>query len=106
MFDIPAQLPANVSYVGPILDDPVWGWADLPDPNADLPLVVVGVSSTHVPGQADLLRRIVAALDALPVRGIVTTGPTIDPAEVPGTPSVRVVRAAAHSQLFTHARRS
>lgn len=102
-FDIPAQLPANVSYVGPILDDPVWGQADLPDPNTELPLVVVGVSSTHVPGQADLLRRIVAALDALPVRGVVTTGPTIDPAEVPGTPTVQVVRAAAHSQLFAHA---
>ena len=39
----------------------------------------------------ELLRRIVSALDALPVRGIVTTGPTIDPTEVPGSRSVQVI---------------
>jgi MGT family glycosyltransferase len=105
-FDIPAQLPSNVSYVGPVLDDPAWAVTEPTDPtdrDDGRPLVVVGVSSTHVPGQADLLRRIVAALDSLPLRGVVTTGPTIDPAEVPGTSSVRVVRSAAHSELFAQA---
>jgi MGT family glycosyltransferase len=105
-FDIPAQLPSNVSYVGPVLDDPAWAVTEPTDPtdrDDGRPLVVVGVSSTHVPGQADLLRRIVAVLDSLPLRGVVTTGPTIDPAEVPGTSSVRVVRSAAHSELFAQA---
>jgi len=101
-FDFPAQLPANVSYVGPILDDPSWGEPYQPD-QTDTPLVVVGLSSTYVKGQVDLLRRIVSALDALPVCGIVTTGPTIDPAEVPGTTSVQVIKSANHSTLFPRA---
>jgi UDP:flavonoid glycosyltransferase YjiC (YdhE family) len=48
-------------------------------------------------GQLELLRRIVAALDSLPVRGIVTTGPTIGPADVPSSlkPSASVAAIAA-----------
>ena len=96
--DLPAVLPDNVRYVGPVLDDP--GWTEpYPLPDGDEPLVVVGLSSTYMQ-QADVLRRIVAALDTLPVRGVVTTGPALDPAEVPGTAHVHVVRSAPHAQLF------
>lgn len=103
VFDFPANLPDNVSYVGPILDDPQWTEARPSDDRAELPLIVAGFSSTYVKGQLDVLRRVVAALDSLPVRGIVTTGPTIDPSEVPGTSTVQVVQSAAHSQLFPQA---
>jgi UDP:flavonoid glycosyltransferase YjiC (YdhE family) len=98
-FDFAAtRLPDNVRYVGPVLDDPVWATpVDLPAGAG--PLVAVGLSSTYMQ-QADVLRRIVAALDILPVRGVVTTGPALDPAEVPGTERVRVVRSAPHAQLF------
>jgi UDP:flavonoid glycosyltransferase YjiC (YdhE family) len=102
-FDIPAQLPANVRYVGPILDDPDWAAEEVSGLQNDLPMVVVAFSSTYVPGQRERLRRVVAALDGLPVRGIVTTGPTIDPAEVPATSRVRVVRSASHARLFADA---
>ncbi|NMI02039.1 glycosyltransferase [Pseudonocardia acidicola] len=97
-FDFPAELPDNVRYVGPQLDDPVWVDPVEPPPG-DQPLVLVGMSSTFM-DQADLLRRVVAALDALPVRGLVTTGPEIDPAEVPGSSRVRVVRAAPHREIL------
>jgi UDP:flavonoid glycosyltransferase YjiC (YdhE family) len=100
-FDFPAELPDNVRYSGPVLDDPAWTEPCDPPPGDD-PLVVVGLSTTYMK-QADVLRRIVAALDTLPVRAVVTTGPGIDPADVPGTAKVKVVRSAPHAQLFTQA---
>jgi UDP:flavonoid glycosyltransferase YjiC (YdhE family) len=101
-FDLPARLPANVRYVGPVLEDPHWvAPVELP-PGRD-PLVVVGLSSTHMRSTAGVLRRIVAALAELPVRAIVSTGPAVDPADVPGATNVAVVRSAPHRELFPHA---
>lgn len=97
-FDFPARLPANVRYVGAQLDDP--GWAEPAAlPPGDEPLVLVGMSSTFM-DQTSLLRRTVAGLDALPVRGLVTTGPEIDPVDVRGTERVRVVRSAPHTAIL------
>ena len=101
-FDFPARLPANVRYVGPVLDDPAWAGRFEP-PAGDAPLVVAGLSSTPMPGNVDTLRRIVIALDGLGVRGVVPTGPAVDPAAVPGTASVAVVRSVPHARLFTEA---
>ena len=101
-FDLPARLPANVRHVGPVLDDPVWTEPFVP-PTGTQPLVVVGLSSTPMKGSTDMLRRIVAALDGLRVRAVVPTGPAVDPADVPGTSSVAVVRSVPHAQLFQHA---
>jgi MGT family glycosyltransferase len=101
-FDLSAPLPANVRYVGPVLDDPVWAEPFQPSPGPQ-PLVAVGLSSTSMRGNAATLRRIVAALDRLPVRAVVPTGPAVDPAEVPGAPSVAVVRSVPHQQLFAEA---
>jgi UDP:flavonoid glycosyltransferase YjiC (YdhE family) len=100
-FDLPAVLPDNVRYVGPVLDDPVWS-EPVTVPEGDEPLVVVGLSSTYM-RQADVLRRIVGALATLPVRAVVTTGPAVDPADIPGTAKVAVVRSAPHAQLFPQA---
>lgn len=97
-FDLPARLPGNVRYVGPVLDDPVWS-QPYELPAGDEPLVVAGLSSTYM-RQVDVLRRIVAALDSLPVRGVVTTGPAVDPADVQGTARIAVVRSAPHARLF------
>jgi UDP:flavonoid glycosyltransferase YjiC (YdhE family) len=49
------------------------------------------------------LHRIVAALGDLPVRGVVTTGKGIDPADVPSPPTVQVVRSAPHSEVLRDA---
>ena len=44
-FDFVGRVPANVRYVGPVLDDP--SWAATPGlPQGDDPLVLVGLSST------------------------------------------------------------
>ena len=55
--------------------------------------LLVGMSSTFM-DQADLLRRVVAALDQLPVRGLVTTGPAIEPSAPCPAPRASVVYAA------------
>jgi UDP:flavonoid glycosyltransferase YjiC (YdhE family) len=109
-FDFPAAIPDWAHYIGPVLDDPVWALGDaslvddLFDPaDAGLPLVVVGVSGSHIEGQEDMVRRVAVALASLPVRGLVCTGPYVDPAVVPGTDRVRVVRSAPHSEVFPRA---
>jgi MGT family glycosyltransferase len=103
-FDRPRPAGAalgNLRYVGPRLHDPAWsgGWTP---PPGDLPLVLVGLSSSYM-RQEPVLRRAAAALATLPVRGLVTTGPEIAPAQVPAAPNVTVVRAAPHRQVMPHA---
>jgi MGT family glycosyltransferase len=102
-FDFPASaLPSNVRYVGPQLDDPDWARAEDWRPVGDDPLVLVGMSSVFQ-SQADALRRVADALGRLPVRAVLTTGPAIDPADVPAPANVRVLRAAPHREVLREA---
>jgi MGT family glycosyltransferase len=101
-FDFPAELPATARYVGAVLDDPAWAtgipWAP---PVGDGPLVLVAMSSTFQ-DQGACLQRIVDALGMLPVRGIVTTGPALDPDALRAPANVTVVAAAPHSEVLRH----
>jgi UDP:flavonoid glycosyltransferase YjiC (YdhE family) len=85
-----------------VLDDPAWAQPCDP-PAGQQPLVIVGLSSTRMRGNVDALRRIVTALDGLAVRAVVPTGPAVDPADIPRTASVAVVRSVRHAQLFPQA---
>lgn len=104
-FDFSAPfVPSNATYVGPVLDDPVWAepwqqpWpADHPDP-----LVLVGFSSTFQ-DQGPLLRRVVEALATLPVRAVVTLGQMLEVREVPSAPNVHVVESAPHRPILADA---
>ncbi|WP_411732642.1 glycosyltransferase [Paeniglutamicibacter sp.] len=102
-FDFPAELPANARYVGPILDDPAWTsnapWAP---PAGEAPLVLVAMSSTFQ-NHVQCMQRIVDALGSLPVRGLVTTGPAVDPEEIRAPANVTVVAAAPHHQVMGRA---
>ncbi len=102
-FDFPApNLPANVRYVGPQLDDPAWAAeADWSRPGSQ-PLVLVALSSVYQ-DQTRLLRRIAEGLGGLPVSVVLTTGTAVKPDQVPAPPNVRVVRAAPHRQVLTEA---
>jgi MGT family glycosyltransferase len=100
-FDFPAQLPDNVRYVGPRFDDPAWAEEWQP-PAGDEPVVLASLSTANM-DQLALLRRIVDALGALPVRGVVTTGHAIDPKELPSHPQVQVLRSAPHRAVLEHA---
>ncbi len=99
-----AHVPANVRYVGPVLDDPTWAepWTSPWSADNRDPLVLVGLSSTYQ-DQVPLLRRIVEALSTLPVRAVVTLGQMVDPAEVQGAPNVLVVPSAPHGQILREA---
>jgi MGT family glycosyltransferase len=100
-FDFIGPLPPAVKHVGPRLDDPLWAQEWTPAAG-DEPLVLVALSAGFQ-GQEELLRRIVDALGELPVRAIVTTGYGIDPAAVPATERVDVVRAAPHREVLREA---
>jgi MGT family glycosyltransferase len=91
----------NVRYVGPRLHDPAWSGEWTP-PAGDAPLVLVGLSSSYMRQEA-VLGRVAGALGTLPVRGLVTTGPEVDPAGIPAPANVTVTRAVPHGRAMPHA---
>ncbi|GAA2219703.1 hypothetical protein GCM10009850_121230 [Nonomuraea monospora] len=95
------EFPANVRHVGPRLDDPSWA-GDLELPPGDAPLVLAGMSSSYM-RQRDQLERIAEALGTLPVRGLLTTGPAVDPATIRAPRNVLVTAAAPHTAALRHA---
>jgi MGT family glycosyltransferase len=101
-FDLPGKLPPNARYVGAVLDDPSWAGSDWSAPPGDAPLVLVSLSSTYQ-DQLGCLQRIVDALSTLPVRGLVTTGPALDPATIRTASNVSVVAAAPHTLALREA---
>jgi len=94
----PDPVPAPFAYAGPYLADPAWVEpATLPA--GDAPLVLVSFSSLYQAQEA-VLNTVIAALGRLPVRGLVTTGPTLDPTQFPAPDTVTVVRSAPHEALL------
>jgi MGT family glycosyltransferase len=101
-FEFPGgPLPPNVRYAGPRLDDPEWVDDWTPPPGED-PLVLVGMSSTYQ-DHASMLRRVASGLGKLALRGLITTGPTVDPGDIDAPPNVTVVRSAPHAQVLQRA---
>ena len=103
-FEPGAPDAANVLRVGPVLDAPPLcretDEVDLRD--GTTPLVLVSLSTSEQ-GQADLLQQCVDAVAQLPVRAIVTTGPSIDPGSVVAGGNTHVVRYVPHADILTSA---
>ncbi len=95
-----ADVPDNVVYCGPRLDDPDWTepWSE---PTGDGPLVLASLSTT-TQNQDSVLPRVIAALGDLPVRGVVTTGPSATTAATAHA-NVTVVPSAPHSRVLERA---
>ena len=96
--------PAPFRYAGPLCEPPAWARdtgeaADLIDRTR--PNVLVSFSTTFQDQQA-VIARCIRALAQLPVRGIVTTGPAIDPQNLPAADNVRVLAHADHDRLAPH----
>lgn len=93
------SLPRNLRYIGPQMD----GVPELEPDSArsDPPLVVVGLSTTYQ-AQDRMLGRAVRALGALPVRGVVTTGPAVS-IDGPIPANVEVNAWTPHSELLPQA---
>jgi MGT family glycosyltransferase len=95
----PKQVPENVRWVGPVLDDPPWAlsWKS-PFADGDTrPLVLVTLGSTFQ-DQKSSLERLIAALGQLPVRGLVTLGGVFD--DLPAPDNVRVVQSVPHAAVM------
>jgi MGT family glycosyltransferase len=92
-------VPANVRYVGPQLDDASAGTWD--DPGGS-PLVLVGLSSTVMSHEEELLQRAAEALGQLPVRGLVTTGPAVNPAAIRAPANVSVRQWVRHADVLPY----
>jgi len=96
------SVPANVRYVGPQLDDdPGEGSGEWRAGEPGQPLVLVGLSST-VMLQEGLLQRAADALGQAQVRGLVTTGPAVDPAVISAPDNVTVTRWVRHADVLPH----
>ena len=96
------SVPANVRYVGPQLDDdPGEGSGEWRAGEPGQPLVLVGLSSTVMLQEA-LLQRAADALGQAQVRGLVTTGPAVDPAVISAPPDVTVTRWVRHADVLPH----
>jgi len=96
--------PEGFAYVGPQLDDPAWTaeWDSPWQQDDPRPLVLVGFSTTFQNHTA-VLQRVVDALATLPVRGLVTLGPTIVPEEIVPAENTRVVSSAPHNRVMKEA---
>jgi len=102
-FDFSApQLPGNVRYVGPQLDDPDWAASTTWQRQGSEPLVLVATSSIYQ-DQVDLLARIAEGLGQLPVRAVLTTGRAVDPAEIQAGANVEVLQTAPHGRVLREA---
>jgi UDP:flavonoid glycosyltransferase YjiC (YdhE family) len=95
---------ANVLRTGPVLDAPPLSreidGVDLGDGSE--PLVLISLSTSDQ-GQAGLLQRCADAVGQLPVRAIVTTGPSMDPASVTAAANTQVVRYVPHAEILPSA---
>lgn len=103
-FEPDAPDAPNVLRIGPVLDAPPLSHGidqvDLRD--GSTPLVLVSLSTSEQ-GQADLLQRCVDAVAQSPVRAIVTTGASIDPASVNAGENTHVARYIPHADILTSA---
>ena len=90
-------------HVGTPFDDAdVSPWTP-PWPAGDArPLVLVSLSTLDQ-GQAPVMQRVIHALAPLPVRGLVTLGPALDPAQFTPPPNVRLEAFLPHSAVLPHA---
>jgi MGT family glycosyltransferase len=103
-FDFPWEgRPDAYRYVGPQIADPhglAWT-SPWPDDDAR-PLVLVGFSTTFQ-DQAAVLQRVLDGLSGLAVRVLLTTGETIDPAELVAPANAVVARKAPHVAVMREA---
>ncbi len=101
-FDFPiAPAPANVRYVGPILDDPDWSDSApmvLPS-DGSKPLVVVSFSSTFQ-NQRQAIQRTITAMADLPVNGLVTLGPSMAKESFQASNNIEIMSSCPHSKVL------
>lgn len=99
--DFPVRrLEPNVRYVGTPFDDAGAAAWESPWPSEDArPLVLVSLS-TLPQGQAPILQRILTAVEPLPVRTLVTLGPTLNASQFTAPPNVIFETFVPHASVL------
>jgi hypothetical protein len=95
------EVPGNLRYVDPMLEDPGpdLGWEP---PPGDDPLVVVSLGTTPM-GEMPVIARILDALATIPTRVVVTLGDHLDPAGLVTPTNARTVGYTRHAAVMPHA---
>lgn len=105
--DVPGVLGRShkLRHVGPVFDRERHGIkVKLPWPeDASLPLVLVSFSTMPEQGSVPKFQNAIDALSALPVRGVVTVGDSIDPSALKPSDNVAVFATADHDDLMRRA---
>jgi UDP:flavonoid glycosyltransferase YjiC (YdhE family) len=92
-----SALPANACHTGPVVRAP----SPPPPPPADgTPRILVSLSTIYFPGQARVLQAVLDALADLPVTGVVTTGPAVDPGQLSAPGNCELHRYVPHDEVL------
>lgn len=100
----PDPQPEGLHYVGPILAEPHWAepWTP-PFPTDDTRPLVLTAFSTTFQNHAGVVQNVIDALAQLPVRGLVTLGGGLLPADITGASNVVIVESAPHGAVMADA---
>jgi MGT family glycosyltransferase len=102
-FDFQADwLPANVRYIGPLLDQPSWSepWRAPWQSQTDHPRALIACS-TGAQGQGELVQRIINAMGQTEIHCVTTAGPNLDVGSLTAPPNVHLVRSAPHNTVMS-----
>jgi UDP:flavonoid glycosyltransferase YjiC (YdhE family) len=105
-FDFPnKRLPSNVTYVGTPVDDTGAApdaWTSPWPVDDSLPIVLVSMS-TLPQGQGPTIRNILDAVRDMPIRVLVTLGPSMNAAGFPSPANVVLEKFVPHNAVLPHA---
>lgn len=96
-FDAPAP-PAGFQYCGPLFETPEWAGGAPSLPDNGRPNVLISFSTTFQ-NQKPVMARAMKAVSRLPVNGLVTLGPAVDPSGLPAPANITVLSHASHDAL-------
>jgi UDP:flavonoid glycosyltransferase YjiC (YdhE family) len=98
--DVPSRnrrKPA-LRYTGPAL--PLLGGRD-PASSSPPATILISLSTTYIPGQAQALQSILDAVADLPLEAVVTTGPAVEPGDLRASANVELRRFVPHAEMMS-----
>ena len=99
-FPLRRPLPANVRYIGTILDaNPSASWE--PALDGEQPWVLVSLS-TLPQGQGPVMRNVLEAIARLPIRAVITLGPTLTQESFDTPANVQLETFVPHEAVLPH----
>jgi UDP:flavonoid glycosyltransferase YjiC (YdhE family) len=99
-FPLRRPLPENVRYIGTILEpNPTASWE--PALDGEQPLVLVSLS-TLPQGQGPVMRNVLEAITRLPIRAVVTLGPTLTQESFDRPTNVQFETFVPHEAVLPH----